>query len=248
MTHKNLLSSTIALAIAALSTTAHAELTLGLNGSAYKSPYKAVDTEYFVFPAVSYDNEYVYFKGLGGGVYLVNQPQHELSVSARYGAHHFKPKDSDDRQLRQLDRRRSSVMAGLTYKYQADWGDVTAELQGDVSDRSSGYVADVSYGHVFNSGKLSVSPRIGAAYRDKKWNDYYYGVTGSESRKSGLNRYKADGAIQPYAQLSVSYAMTPRWIGYASAYYEHLSNEAKDSPMVDRNYVGALSAGMMYRF
>ncbi|MBP6346499.1 MipA/OmpV family protein [Neisseriaceae bacterium CLB008] len=237
-----------AVLLSGMSAAAHAELTLGLNASAYRMPYKGMDTKYYGFPAIDYKNEVVYFKGLGGGVYLLNSPKHEVSVSARLGAHHFKPKDSDDRQVRDLDRRRSSVMAGVSYAYKNDWGDLTAELQGDVSGHSKGYVADVSYSNTFTHGKFAVKPSVGVTYRDKKWNDYYYGVSSGESNKTGLSRYKADGSVQPYAQVTVSYAITPQWITYASAYYEHLGSEAKDSPMVDRSYVGALSTGVMYRF
>lgn len=237
-----------AIALTSLSTAAHAELTLGLNASAYRTPYKDVDTEYYVFPAINFKNEHVYFKGLGGGVYLINSPKHELALSARYGAHHFKPKDSDDRQIRQLNKRKNSVMAGLTYTYKDTWGEVNAELQGDISDNSQGYIADLSYANTFTSGKVAVKPTIGVTYRDKNWNDYYYGVSTKESRKSGLDRYEASGSVQPYAELTVSYAINPQWVTYASAHYEYIGKEGKDSPMTDRSHVGAFSTGLMYRF
>ncbi|MBP6115227.1 MAG: MipA/OmpV family protein [Neisseriaceae bacterium] len=246
MNFKPLLLSAVVLA--GMSTAAHAELNLGLNVSAYRLPYKGMDTEYFAFPAVNYKNEHVYFKGLGGGVYLINSPKHELSLSARYGARYFKPKDSDDRQLRQLDKRKNSVMAGVSYVYKDTWGEISAELQGDVADNSQGYVADLSYANTFVNGNFAVKPRVGVTYRDKKWNDYYYGVSSKESRKSGLDSYKADGSVQPYAEVTVSYALNSQWTTYASAYYEHLGKEGKDSPMTNRSYTGALSTGLTYRF
>jgi outer membrane protein len=64
---------------------------------------------------VTYEGDNFWFRGLGGGYYLWNDNADKLSVMAYYDPMHFKPGDSDNNQLRRLDKRKSSMMAGLSY-------------------------------------------------------------------------------------------------------------------------------------
>lgn len=61
--------------------TAHAEssLTLGAGIGLVASPYKEYPTDIWLFPAVSYNNDSFWFRGLGGGYYLWNDMTDTLS-------------------------------------------------------------------------------------------------------------------------------------------------------------------------
>lgn len=77
-------------------------------------PYKGYDSEAYLIPAVSYDGDSFWFRGLGGGYYLWNDAADTLSVMAYWSPMYFKPDDSNDHQLRRLDKRKSTMMAGMS--------------------------------------------------------------------------------------------------------------------------------------
>ncbi|MBE8378381.1 MipA/OmpV family protein, partial [Leptospira borgpetersenii serovar Hardjo-bovis] len=61
-------------------------------------------------------------------------------------------------------------------------------------------------------------------------------------------RYDADDGWAPYAELTATYRLSDSWSVYGSGRYTHLSDEAKDSPMVDRSWSALLSTGVTYTF
>lgn len=67
----------------------------------------------------------------GGGYYLWNDTADKLSIMAYYDPTHFKPGDSDSHALRQLDKRKSSLMAGLSYVHNTQYGFLRTALAGD---------------------------------------------------------------------------------------------------------------------
>jgi outer membrane protein len=48
--------------------------------------------------------------------------------------------------------------------------------------------------------------------------------------------------------LALRYHVTPAWTTFVSARYEALPDEVKNSPMVDKDGVGLVSAGFSYKF
>ncbi|WP_039058163.1 MipA/OmpV family protein [Enterobacter sp. Bisph1] len=235
---------------AACAFTANAEntFTLGAGVGAVESPYKQYDNLVMPIPVITYESDNFWFRGIGGGYYLWNDAADQLSVTAFYLPWEFKPKDSDNNQLRQLDKRRTTMMAGLSWIHNTDYGFLRAALSGDVLDNSNGLLGDVGWLYNYNRGALSLTPGIGVEWASANLNDYYYGVSRSEARRSGLKSYEADNSWNPYLELTVSYRLTDSWTVYGTGRYTHLSDEVKDSPMVDKSWGGLLSTGITYRF
>ncbi|HHN9153099.1 TPA: MipA/OmpV family protein, partial [Escherichia coli] len=192
-------------------------------------PYKGYDSEAYFIPAVSYDGDSFWFRGLGGGYYLWNDAADTLSVMAYWSPMYFKPDDSNDHQLRRLDKRKSTVMVGVSWSHHTPYGFLRTSLAADVLDNSNGVVGDV-------------------AWSSQKQNDYYYGVSRRESAHSGLKRYKADNDWAPYLEVSANYTFASNWGIYGTARYSRLSDEVKNSPMVNRSWDGLFSTGITYRF
>lgn len=109
-------------------------------------------------------------------------------------------------------------------------------------------VWDLAWLYRYDNGGLTVTPGIGVEWNSQNQNKYYYGVSDSEAQRSGLNSYKPDDSWNPYLELTVSYSLTDNLSVYGTGRYSHLSNEIKDSPMVDKSWTGLLSTGVMYRF
>lgn len=236
--------------LSAVSATAFAEngLTVGAGVGVGKSPYKQYDNDAFPVPDIDYDSDHFWWHGLGGGYYLWNDESDKLSVTGFWDPMRFKPSDSDNRRLRQLDKRRSTVMAGLSYQHFTQYGFLRTTLAGDVLDNSNGFIWDLAWLYRYTNGGLTVTPGIGVEWNSENQNDYYYGVSRKESRRSGLDHYNADDSWNPYLELSVNYALTRSWSVFAFGRYTRLTDETKDSPMVNKSWMGMLSTGISYSF
>jgi outer membrane protein len=115
-------------------------------------------------------------------------------------------------------------------------------------DESGGVMGEVSYFHPIRMERLTLTPSVGVFYSDESYNDYYYGVSGNESRRSGLDEYKAGDSWTPYVGLAAKYQLTQSLFLNASAVYTVLPDDVKNSPMIDRDDSFALMTGMTWRF
>jgi len=235
-------------AITATSALADNKFSLGAGVGVLETPYKDYDRKVVPVPVITYEGDDFWFRGLGGGYYLWNDESDKLSVTAYYSPFEFKPKDSDNWQLRQLDKRKATLMAGLSYVHNTQYGFLRTSLAGDTLDNSNGISWDLAWLYRYTNGGLTLTPGIGVEWSSENMNEYYYGVSGKESRRSGLDRYDPDSDWSPYLELSASYKLSDDWSVYGVGRYTHLSSEVKDSPMVDKSWAGALSAGVTYSF
>ncbi|WP_249965128.1 MipA/OmpV family protein, partial [Escherichia coli] len=80
------------------------------------------------------------------------------------------------------------------------------------------------------------------------FSDYYYGISESESRRSGLASYSAQDAWVPYVSLTAKYPIGEHVVLMASAGYSELPEEITDSPMIDRNESFTFVTGVSWRF
>lgn len=248
MTKFKVLALGVLTAITATSALADNKFSLGAGVGVLETPYKDYDREVVPVPVITYEGDDFWFRGLGGGYYLWNDESDKLSITAYYSPFEFKPKDSDDRQLRQLDKRKATLMAGLSYVHNTQYGFLRTSLAGDTLDNSNGISWDLAWLYRYTNGGLTLTPGIGLEWSSENMNEYYYGVSGKESRRSGLDRYNPDSDWSPYLELTASYKLTDAWSVYGAGRYTHLSSEVKDSPMVDKSWAGALSAGVTYSF
>jgi len=235
-------------AITATSALADNNFSVGAGVGVLETPYKDYDRDVVPVPVITYEGDDFWFRGLGGGYYLWNDESDKLSITAYYSPFEFKPKDSDNWQLRRLDKRKATLMAGLSYVHNTEYGFLRTSLAGDTLDNSNGISWDLAWLYRYTNGGLTLTPGIGLEWSSENMNEYYYGVSGKESRRSGLDRYDPDSDWSPYLELSASYKLTDAWSVYGVGRYTHLSSEVKDSPMVDKSWAGALSAGVTYSF
>lgn len=213
-----------------------------------ENAYKQYDNDVYPVPVVTYDSENFWFRGLGGGYYLWNDNTDKLSVMAYWSPMYFKPGDSDNSQLRRLDKRKSTMMAGLSYVHNTQYGFLRTSLAGDALDNSNGIVWDLAWLYRYTNGGLTLTPGIGVEWNSENQNEYYYGVSHHESSRSGLRSYDPNSSWSPYLELSANYNFIGNWSAYATARYTHLSDEVTDSPMVDKSWTGLISTGITYKF
>jgi len=109
-------------------------------------------------------------------------------------------------------------------------------------------MADASYSYPIRFANMSLIPTAGVQWTDVNYNGYYYGVSRSEARASGLSNYSPESALSPYAELTLRVGLTESWSAFVSGKSQFLGQEITDSPMVERNNKYSLSGGFLYAF
>lgn len=221
---------------------------LGAAALISNSPYKGDDSKVWPVPTVNYEGDNFYLRGPMVGYYLWNDQTDKLAITAYYNPMYFRPKDSDNHRMKRLDYRKSTGMAGLSYAHYTQYGFLRTVLSGDFLDESNGITWDLAWLYRYHSGDWTITPGIGALWNSKNQNQYYYGISRKESRRSGLDHYNADSNWNPYVELSVNYQLSDSWNIYGMGRYTRLTSEIKDSPMVDKSWNGMLLTGVIYRF
>lgn len=223
-------------------------LSLGASALIMSEPYRGYSNHVYPVPVINYENDYFYLRSLTAGYYLWKDPQNQLSIFGYYLPQGFNPSDSDDERMKQLDRRRATLMAGLAYSHNAEWGTIRTALSGDTLGKSDGIVGDLTYLYRFKQDNWMLVPGVGALWSSKNQTQYYYGVSEQESRRSGFENYSPSSGWAPYAELTASYKLNKDWNTFITGRYIRLSSTVKDSPMVDKSYSAILLTGVSYTF
>ena len=122
MTKLKLLALGVLIATSAGVAHAEGKFSLGAGVGVVEHPYKDYDTDVYPVPVINYEGDNFWFRGLGGGYYLWNDATDKLSITAYWSPLYFKAKDSGDHQMRHLDDRKSTMMAGLSYAHFTQYG------------------------------------------------------------------------------------------------------------------------------
>jgi outer membrane scaffolding protein for murein synthesis (MipA/OmpV family) len=165
----------------------------------------------------------------------------------------FQRDEDTSKDLKGLDPVRfGGELGGFAEVYPTDWLRIRAELRQGIRSHN-GLVADVAadgFVDVSDNVRLSAGPRLSAATSD--YFDAYYGVSGSESAKSGYSQYKPSGGLGSLgAGAAITWKATEKLETSAFAEYKRLMGPAADSSIVreggSRNqFLVGLSA--TYRF
>ncbi|MCS5961137.1 MipA/OmpV family protein [Klebsiella pneumoniae subsp. pneumoniae] len=177
-----------------------------------------------------------WFHGLGGVTTCGMSTNDKLSITAYWSPMYFKPGDSDSEQMRRLDKRKSTVMAGLSYVHNTPYGFLRTTIAGDTLDNSNGINWDLAWLYRYTNGNLTLTPGIGVEWNSDNQNEYYYGGSPGTSRAAAacaaMTRTVAGTRIW---NCRLTIASLGDWSVYGVARYTRLSDEITDSPMVDKS-------------
>ncbi|PXZ06785.1 MltA-interacting protein MipA [Gilliamella apicola] len=221
-------------------------LGIGLGWS--NSPYKSYSSSYYPVPHIDYDNGSFFIDDLSAGIYAINDDSQSLSFGARYLANEFKPHDSDNHKLKQLDSRHSTVLAEIDYAINTNWGIFSGSIGADVLDKSNGILVNTGYTVPYIQGNFIVAPTIGINWANSKHNDYYYGISHKESSRSGLHYFNAESSFTPYFEINAQYFVTDNIATFGGVHIDKLTGDAADSPMVDDTTITSIYMGVSYKF
>lgn len=221
---------------------------IGLGMGWSQSQYKGYGNIYYPLPNVTFDNDTFFIDNFTAGVYLYNDEVHELSVGLTYLPLEFKPSHSDNSQMKQLDKRRATLFAQIEYTLATNIGNFTANVSSDVLNESNSILINTSYTTLFTVNKLFIVPEIGFNWANKKHNNYYYGITETESQHSGLASYTAKSSFTPYIAVTGYYTINKHFTTYLGARVDRLTGDVKNSPMIEHSNIPSVFAGINYTF
>ncbi|MEB6380993.1 MipA/OmpV family protein [Leclercia adecarboxylata] len=213
-----------------------------------ESPYKGYNENVSAVPLISYEGEHFYVRQATGGWIVWKDAKNELSLTTSWMPLHFDPEDNDDPAMKQLDERKASAMLGGAYYHHESWGSLKLAIAADAMDESGGMMGEMSWFRPFRIERLTLTPSLGVFFHDDSFNDYYYGVSEKESRRSDLQQYTAGETVTPYVGVAAKYPLTQNLYLNASAVYTVLPDEVKNSPMIDRDDSVALMTGLTWTF
>lgn len=234
-----------------LSCDASAQWAAGVATIIPSTPYLGVDNEINVFPLVTYEGEQLTWRGPSLAYKLTGLKKGEPSFSLTLN---MAPNQLDTDESDKLDGikdRDFSFMAGVSYSHPFDFATVTLVAETDVTNKHNGQRAVLSFERpLFTDAKRKwmVNLALELEYLTASYADYYFGVDQQEASNSAFSEYKAGSILQPGVSLSGFYQINKKWSVAASARLQSLSDEVKDSPIVDASSSVNGFVGIIYSF
>ncbi|MCD8138375.1 MAG: MipA/OmpV family protein [Planctomycetaceae bacterium] len=239
----------LAFAITIAASCGHAlDLSLGAAMTAGTSPYKKHDATYLPAPLVRYEGDHFYVKNASVGAYLFKNDNHKIGLGVSYFGLYFNNDDTDYEPAKQLDDRRSTLMADINYEAITKFGLARLKVSRDILGYSDGFTVDAGFHVPFIRECYTIMPGVGVLWSSRKQSDYYFGIRRHESERSGLNEYSAKANFSPYVKLEGKFDFTPKWSAVAGVYANFLSATVKNSPMTGRSVTIAGALGVQYQF
>ena len=146
-----------------------------------------------------------------------------------------------------LAKRRSSVPAGLGTLQTTPLGAIFFNAYHDFN-KSHGNLVDLIYAAEIDAGPLAFYPQVGAEYRSSAYTGYFYGVSSTRARQTGLPVYTPQAADDPFAALFIEAHLGGHWYADANLRRSHLAGTLARSPLVGRHTLDSGLLALSYRF
>ena len=225
---------------------ARAPWALGLGVATSQRPYAGDSSKTIPFPFVSYENDWFRISGLGADVKLGSAGPVSFALRAKYNfADGYKSGDAPI--LNGMQDRKGSLWLGPAAQWHTDVAKLSFEVLGDVLGKSKGIEARLGAEHDFRVGSFLLTPHAAAEFVDKKYVDYYYGVTAAEATANRA-AYEGRATVNLEAGLRAAFIIDPTSSVFVDAGARALGKGITDSPLVGRKTTGNLAAGYVYRF
>ena len=223
---------------------------IGIGGTVISSEYKGIESGGSALPLLGYEGNWLYLRGLSGGLHIFKNDFHEFNIQLSYLPQHFYAGWSDNSRMKRLDDRYSSLLAGLDYRLNTAYGVGQLSLSRGCWN-SRGIVAGLCLPWL--ERVVSLAPTVGVRWTDVVQHYCYIQTLqarwlASEARASGLRSYSPESSFSPYGGLAARMLLNENWSIFASGQLMFLGSEIQDSPMVDKSTKYSLSGGFLYNF
>lgn len=224
---------------------------LGFGAASTQKPYAGIDRETRALPMIQFENQYVRVQGLGveaklPSLVISNTQRFDFSIVGRR-ALGIGYEEEDAPILSGMEERKGGYWLGAKTEWKNSVLNVSADWTGDASGNSKGQRFNLGVNKPWRFGQLTLIPRLGLTWHDKKYNDYYFGVRDSEARADRA-AYQADAGVNVELGLNAMYMFDRHHSMMLGLGVNSLSKEIKDSPLVDRSSENRVFLAYLYRF
>ncbi|WP_284176653.1 MipA/OmpV family protein [Frigidibacter sp. SD6-1] len=226
---------------------AEGEWTLGLGAGSASGIYHGQKDDAYAIPYLSYETER-FRVGIDGLSYkLVSNEALTFSILLAPGEKpDFEEYAKKDARFAGL-KRDMPVELGVAAEYSFGLFHLGAVALHDVASASDGYHVEASAGLSFPVGSGMIDVGVGARMRDKKLNNFLYGVSASEA--NGLRAaYDVGNTVEPFVELSLAYPISDRLSLVGAFDYSVLDDKVRKSPLVDGKESYSVGLGLIYSF
>lgn len=219
---------------------------LGFTARSQRSLYRGSGTRNDLFPLYLYEGDRLFLEGHRVGLRLDSGRDHRINVFLGYRLEGF-PYARIPASLAGMANRSPGVDLGLSYRRRGPWGTLFAEVLRDAGGDSNGNEMRVGYNYPWVSGRLELKPQLAITVRDRKLNNYYYGVRPSEAA-AARPAYEPGGGVNGELGVSAVYRITERWRLTGALAATRWSSGVLASPIVERRTQLTALAGVAYDF
>jgi outer membrane protein len=207
--------------------------------------YRGSDSRQRLLPLLSFENRHIRLLGPTIDLLLPTDGPLSLAIRGRYYFDGYEPDDS--LYLLGMDEREGSLWAGGSMKWRFGDSTISAELLGDLLDRSSGLRAKLQLDRRFQTGAVGITPRIDAEWLDEDQVDYYYGVEPTETR-SWRPLHQPGSTLNSSAGLRIDWQPIEHHNLFLDLSVTRPGSGIRNSPLVDESLQQRLFTGYLYRF
>ena len=211
---------------------------------AERSPYVGGGTRYDYLPVNVYAGEHLYLHSDRLGLKLDLDGARRLDAFLAH-RHEGTPLERPPDALAGMALREQGTDLGIGFRQRTAWGTFGAELLKNVDDASDGAELRLRWQDELRRGRTRLWPQVMLAWRDRKLNDYYYGVRADEATAS-RPAYAAGSGFNLQIGLYASYALSAHWHLLAGLAATRWADSVRDSPIASGGVQGAATLGLLY--
>lgn len=219
---------------------------LGIGISVAERPYANMSNKTLVFPNFLYISEHIRVAVDALDLKLASQDRWTFALRVRYSLLDGY-KSGDAPILSGMNERSGGGWAGGAVTLKTDFAKISLEALGDVSGKSNGRQAALKFERDFRNGSFILTPHAAIRYADKKYVNYYFGVTSSEAT-SYRSAYEGASTVNYQIGLRTSYMLDREQTVFLEANATALGKGITDSPLVDKKTIPLVAVGYLYRF
>ncbi len=192
--------------------------------------YAESDQNFYAVPGVVYLGERFFYLGDRASFNLVRGEHLSFNVNARY---RFTSLDPDDEpEFNTLNPRDGQLEAGFGLNALTPYGIFASRINADVSGKSNGYLADVSWFLPYYRKGLLIMPVVGFTWYDSNFSNYYYGGVSPEESNPLIPAFDTGSTTSLNGMLVLGYRFNPHWFVTGGAIYSKLGSNVADSPVL----------------
>jgi outer membrane protein len=208
---------------------------------AERSPYLGGGVRYDYLPVNVYAGEHAYLHSDRVGLKLDLDAEQRVDV---FLAHRYEgtPLSRPPAALAGMAPREQGTDLGFGYRQRMAWGTLGVEFLHNVDDASRGSEVRLRLVEEIERGELRLWPQAMLSWRNRKLNDYYYGVRTDEAAPP----YVARSGFNLELALYASYPLGRNWqlLGGISA--TQWASTVRGSPIVENRPQVAATLGLLY--